>query len=588
MRFYWALLRVASRSPRLAAEALYWQITGKKKRARNRLRLSYAQTPSAYRAWIRSRERAAAPDAREAAQWAYRPRLSVLVYHAPGEDIADYERRLSALEKQSYGEWELVLAHSREASVQHPPVAPRVVKVPVRTDNPARALGLCMAAASGDYVLPLGGDVLLSPHALMHIVKALQGDAQPSVLYGDEDRIARTGRRSAPWFKPEWNAELFLAQDYLSSSCVIRREAALATLSPDVAPAGLASVYALLLALLGHEGAQAVHVPQILAHRTAPLEDVEEILSRRIATVAAHVAPSGALASEGVFGSVSVAWPLPAKQPLVSIIIPTRDHVNLLRMAVAGILTGTRYRHVEVLIIDNGSVRPETAAYLRRTTGNPRVRVIHHDAPFNYSQLNNIAARDAKGDYLLLLNNDVEIIDGNWLTWLVRQAVRPGIGAVGAKLLYDDGTIQHAGVTIGIGDAAGHAHRFQKNSEPGYFARAHLPHYVSAVTGACLLVEKAKFEAVGGLDEQGFAVAFNDVDLCLKLQAAGWRNLYEPRAELIHHESKSRDKDFQPGQIERYTRELALLQDRWGTDGYADPLHHPHLDRNSETYRLYL
>jgi GT2 family glycosyltransferase len=147
------------------------------------------------------------------------------------------------------------------------------------------------------------------------------------------------------------------------------------------------------------------------------------------------------------------------------------------------------------------------------------------------------------GDYLCLLNNDIEITDENWLSAMVRQAVRPGVGAVGAKLLYPDGTIQHAGVVIGLGQAAGHAHRFQKDSDPGYFLRAHVPHRVSAVTGACLLVGKEQFWEVGGLDESGFAVAFNDVDLCMKLQAAGYHNIYEPRATLIHHESKSRARD---------------------------------------------
>jgi len=159
---------------------------------------------------------------------------------------------------------------------------------------------------------------------------------------------------------------------------------------------------------------------------------------------------------------------------------------------------------------------------------------------------------------------------------------------VGAKLLYDDRSIQHAGVTIGLGDAAGHAHRFLREGEEGYFARAHLPHQVSAVTGACLLLERAKFEAVGGLDEEGFAVAFNDVDLCLKLQAAGWRNIYEPRAVMVHHESKSRPKDHRPDQVARWRAELDLLQSRWGTASRVDPVHHQHLDRRQESYLIRL
>jgi GT2 family glycosyltransferase len=189
---------------------------------------------------------------------------------------------------------------------------------------------------------------------------------------------------------------------------------------------------------------------------------------------------------------------------------------------------------------------------------------------------------------LCLLNDDTEVIGDDWLTELMRYAVRPEVGAVGAKLLYDDGSIQHAGVVIGLGEAAGHAHRYLRGDQPGYFHRPHVAHFASAVTAACLVVKAEKFHAVGGFDEQGLAIAFNDVDLCLKLEAAGWRNVYQPRAVLVHHESRSRGKDFAPQHLERYQRELAVLQDRWKTRDYHDPLHHPLLDRSSEAYILRL
>jgi GT2 family glycosyltransferase len=584
MQFLSALLRTAPRRPKVAIEALYWHLMGKKMRARNRLRLAMAQSKGAYRQWMRTREAARAmPDP---AKWPRQPVISVLAYHAPGETQAQFERRLAALEAQNYTAWELVITHSREAAMQRPPAAPRVALVPGRTDNPLKALSLSIATASGDYVLPLGPDVLLAPDALLRFAHAALAAPDAPVLYADEDRISRRGRRSQPWFKPQWNAEMFLAQDYLSSACIIARKPAqsLPLPHPALSAAGL---YPMLLSLLGDHQA-AVHVPHVLAHRTTQEPPSAATTAAQIATVAHHVAARGGIARAGAFGTVAVEWPLPAVLPLVSIIIPTRDHVDLLRKAVSGLLTATRYRQIEVLIVDNGSVEPQTHAYLARVSGNPRVRVIRHDAPFNYSALNNLAARQARGDYLCLLNNDVEIIDEDWLGWMIRQAVRPGIGAVGAKLLYDDRTIQHAGVVIGMGGAAGHAHRFQPDSAPGYFARPHVPHYVSAVTGACLLVARAKFDAVGGLDEEGFAVAFNDVDLCLKLQAAGWRNVYEPRAMLIHHESKSRPKDFRPDQVARWRGELALLQSRWRVQDGLDPVHHPAMDHRHETYLLHL
>jgi O-antigen biosynthesis protein len=281
---------------------------------------------------------------------------------------------------------------------------------------------------------------------------------------------------------------------------------------------------------------------------------------------------------------VKVSWPLPAELPLVSIIIPTKNRVELLKPCIDTVLSRTSYTPYEVIIVDNGSAERRTVEYLDRISADPRVRVLRYPHPYNYSAINNFAVRDAQGSYVCLLNNDTEVVEADWLSEMMRYAVRPEIGAVGAKLLYSDGTIQHAGVVVGIGDAAGHAHRYLPAAETGYFCQAHVPHYVSAVTGACLLLDKRKFFAAGGLDEDALPIAFNDVDLCLKLERAGWRNIYVPHAVLIHHESKSRGRDHAPSQIGRYQRELEIFQDRWGSKTYDDPLLNPNLDRFSETF----
>jgi GT2 family glycosyltransferase len=214
--------------------------------------------------------------------------------------------------------------------------------------------------------------------------------------------------------------------------------------------------------------------------------------------------------------------------------------------------------------------------------------VIDSAAAYNFSALNNLAARHAKGSFLLLLNNDTEVISPEWLTEMMRYAYREDVGAVGAKLLYDDGSIQHAGVVVGMGEAAGHAHRFLAHDDPGYFWQAHVAQYASAVTAACLLVRLDKFEAVDGLDEKELAIAYNDVDLCLKLERAGWHNVYTPHATLYHHESRSRGDDLSPQHRERYMRELKIFQDRWGARTYADPLHNPNLDRYVEQFTVNL
>jgi GT2 family glycosyltransferase len=246
-------------------------------------------------------------------------------------------------------------------------------------------------------------------------------------------------------------------------------------------------------------------------------------------------------------------------------------------------LERSNYPSLDCIIIDNGSDDPATLACLAGLDPK-RYRVLRQPGPFNYSSLNNAAVAEAQGEFLCFLNNDVSMIEPDWLGLLVDHARRADVGAVGARLLYPDGTIQHAGVVIGVGGGAGHAHRGQDPAEDGYFLRASLPQFVSAVTGACLVVQREKFLAVAGFDQDCFPVAFNDVDLCLKLNARGWQTFYEPRAELVHRESKSRGTDHSGEKKVRFAGELARLKERWHTDRQVDPYHHPALSRFSEQF----
>ncbi|MFW2446055.1 MAG: glycosyltransferase family 2 protein [Qipengyuania pacifica] len=277
---------------------------------------------------------------------------------------------------------------------------------------------------------------------------------------------------------------------------------------------------------------------------------------------------------------------MPDPHPKISVIVATRDRVELLRTCVNGVLHETDYPDIEVIIADNDSCEAGTLDYMERAQADPRVRVVRWPHPFNYSAINNFAARSATGEYLCLLNNDIEVIEPDWLSEMVREAVQPGVGAVGARLLYPDRSIQHAGVAIGIGNAAGHAHRGLPQGVPGYFAQALIARGATAVTGACLLVSKGHFDAVGGLDEHALAVAYNDVDFCLKLRELGLANIYTPVSTLIHHESKSRGFDFAPEHLARYMSELAVFQKRWGTRRAIDPWHHSKLDRNDEKFGM--
>jgi GT2 family glycosyltransferase len=272
--------------------------------------------------------------------------------------------------------------------------------------------------------------------------------------------------------------------------------------------------------------------------------------------------------------------------PAITVIVPTRNRVDLLRNCIAG-LYETAYPQFDLIVIDNDSDDPVTLAYLRDIK-DQGCKILPYHGVFNYAAMNNAAAAIATGDLLCFLNNDIEMLEGNWLAHLARQAVKPNVGAVGARLLYADGSIQHAGVVIGVGGGAAHAHRNLRPEDEGYFARHTLPQFVSAVTGACLVVRRDHFQAVGGFDEQRFPVAFNDVDLCLKLNARGWQSFYEPRATLVHHESKSRGKDSHRANRDRFAAELSALKTRWHTESTTDPYHHPSLSQYSEQFVLRL
>lgn len=554
MTFWEHFLHVLPHRPKQALAALYWHVTRRKVRARNRLRVASVDLPFAYSVWIDTRERTIDGDREIAASiqksgWC--PQFSVILHGPPGTTTGQLSRSVISIQRQIYRDWNLV-------------------------DAPLQPLSAAISSAVGDYVIPLRAGDVLSDAALLRLAEALQMNRKAAILYGDQDQLDERGQRTRPWFKPRWNEEMFLAQDYLADIVAIETGLACKSVKNTMDLSEL-----LLVASSSADGA-IVHVPHILCHVAPRSDDHLE----RLAAVGRHLEPAGADCSVGPFGTIKVLWPLPNDMPLVSIIVPTKDKLDLLRPCIESILTRTSYQNFEILIVDNGSVERRTARYLRELAKNVKIRIIDYPNAYNFSAINNFAVRHARGSYLCLLNNDTEVIEPAWLTEMLRYAVRSEVGAVGAKLLYEDGSIQHAGVVIGIGGAAGHAHRFLPANEPGYFRQPHVAQFVSAVTAACLIVDKSKFIAVGGLDEAELAVAFNDVDLCLKLEAAGWRNVYVPHAVLLHHESKSRGNDSAPKNIQRYLRELAVLQARWGTKTYDDPLHSPNLDRYSETYSL--
>lgn len=311
------------------------------------------------------------------------------------------------------------------------------------------------------------------------------------------------------------------------------------------------------------------------------------------AMIAGERAINDHFARTGVQGSVKFTgygyqpkYIIPSPAPLVSIIIPTRNGFPLLKKCLESIFKKTEYSNYEIIVVDNRSDDPNLLNYLDELESKLLIKKIIYDNEFNYSAINNFAVNLSDGSIIALLNNDVEVISENWLSEMVSHAIRPGIGAVGAKLIYPNNTIQHAGVILGVGGIANHAHRHFPSNHPGYFSRATLVNCFSAVTGACLVIDKNRYLSVGGLNETELPISFNDIDLCLKLSSRGFRNIFNPYAILYHHESVTRGYDNNSLKIQRLMKESEYMRSAWGDIIYNDAMYSPNLTKSKEDFSL--
>jgi GT2 family glycosyltransferase len=515
----------------------------------------------------------------------------VMVLEAPEPDLLD--RALASVRGQVYPAWELcVVARGVTADVEavlsgHVNEDPRITVVGAAgADGGAAARNAALRHATGDFVVLVDEADVLPPQSLVCIADAIERHPHARIVYADEDRIDAFGCRHDPWFKCDLNPELLLAHDALSRPTAYDRG-----LLRDVRGwreefAGAEDYDLALRAVTAAGAAAVVHVPQILLHRgrvvagdpAAGRRAVTDLLASQGRAAVVEPAPEAPACNR-------VRHPLPASPPLVSILICTRDHEGLLRVAVDSIIARTTYPAYEILIVDNGSVHPGAVAYLADLAERPGIRVIRDASPFNYSRLNNRGAAAARGAVLCLLNDDIEVLTPGWLEELVSFAVQPDIGAVGARLWYPDGTLQHGGVIVGIHEGAAHAHPRLERGEPGYFGRAVLQQELSAVTAACLVIRAEVYAELGGLDER-LEVAFNDVDFCLRLRQAGYRNIWTPFAELVHHESASRGSNTTPAKQAREARELQFLRDRWADAVRRDPFYNPNLSHAVPDFSL--
>lgn len=411
----------------------------------------------------------------------------------------------------------------------------------------------------------------------------LQRHSQAKLVYADEDVIDHAGQRSLPVFKPDWNPDLFLAHDYISSCYMCRRNWYEAN-QPVFEKYG--DYLALTCLLPAMQSDEIKHIPLVLAH-TEKQEQQPSLSYIQRTDGMCEILPPEVFVEPGLIkGACRVRYALPDSPPLVSLLIPTRDGLSILKPCVESILNKTVYPNFEILILDNQSQCPDTLGWLDEVQKDSRVKVLPYNYPFNYSAINNFGARHAQGDVLGLVNNDVEVISPDWLSEMVSHALRPEIGCVGAKLYYSNGQIQHGGVVLGLGDVAGHAHRFLQGDDDGYQGRLKLVQNYSAVTAACLVVRREIFEKVGGLEEKHLAVAYNDVDFCLRVLEAGYRNLWTPYAELYHHESISRGEDNTPEKKLRYEKEVGYMKSVWEGKLKNDPCYNPNLSLRREDFAL--
>lgn len=484
----------------------------------------------------------------------------------------------------------------------------RLIEAGADEASPWEALNTGLQQAKGEWLAWIDDRVLLREHALLAALDHLRAHPSARLLYADDDHMDAEGTRNAPAFRCAANLDLLNASDYLGQFVLCKREDLIEVGGWDNSLRA-AHRHDLWLRLTERwkEPAQAIlHLPCVLSHRRECPEGAEEraddflpccpevgdpasrVRDAVPAVVQAHLARQGlngvALPHPTLPGACRVRFTLPEAPPRVGIVIPTRDNVGVLSVCLESLLQQSSYPDIRVVVVDNGSVKPETLAYLHGID-DPRVQVLKDDAPFNFSRLINRGAATVKGEVLCLLNNDMQITQPDWLEEMVGWALQNGVAAVGARLWYGEGTLQHGGIVLGIQGVAGHAHKYLPKGAPGYLNRALLHQTMSAVTGACMVVRRTVFDQLGGFDE-ALGVAYNDVDFCLRARKAGYRNIWTPHAEMIHHESISRGFEDSPEKQARFQREAALMRERWEAWLANDPAYNPNLTLEHEDFGL--
>jgi GT2 family glycosyltransferase len=531
----------------------------------------------------------------EISRWPVRPLISVImpVYNT---DLRWLNAAIGSVQSQLYPDWELCIsddASTRDGvrdMVSDFARRDRRIRANFRHVNGSIAINSndALSLASGTFIALLDADDVLPQHALYWVAREIIEHPDADLIFSDEDKVNEQGKRFDPYFKPDWNQALMLSQNAFSHLGIYRKSVVERVGGFRSDFDGSQDHDLVLRCALETSPQRIRHIPRILYHWRAISSSVaakrgmkpgawpagrraiEQHLTQRELRAAVSLAPHL---------QYQIAYELPAVHPRVSILIPTTGNPALLGKCLDSVLTRTTYENFEVLLLvdEIQKMEPGRAEMLRKCAGLSRVRVLFHSTQdFNYSWVNNWGAREAAGEVLCLLNDDTELITPDWLEKMVARATLPDVGAVGAMLYYPNDTIQHAGVILGLGGIAGHAFCGERRGSGGYFSRACLEQDLSCVTAACLAVRRDVFIALGGFDER-FAIAFNDVDFCIRLRQSGLRVIWTPTVELYHHESASAGRHDSPERAHLFAAEKALLRKLWAPVLDADPFYNPNL-----------
>lgn len=523
----------------------------------------------------------------------YKPLISIVM---PVYNVAEVwlRKAITSVINQYYEKWELCIADDASTDPQIKEVLKEYaaldsrIKVHYRPQNGGivKASNTAFKMAKGAYVALMDNDDEITPDALYEVVKALQ-EHRYDMLYSDEDKLEMDGTPTEPFFKPDFDQDLLFSNNYICHFSIFRRKIMEEVGAFREGTDG-SQDYDLVLRFTDKKRS-IHHIPKVLYHwRKIPGSTAATVEAKPYVFEAAKKALRDALKRRNLKGEVvDGIWKGSYRvkreiqgDPLISIIIPFRDKVDILRTCLDSIFAKTTYENYEILLVNNASELLETREYMREIENCPRVKLLHYNAPFNYSAINNFASLKAEGEYLLLLNNDTEVIEPDWIQNMLEHAQRPEVGCVGAKLLYPNNLIQHAGVVIGVGGAANHCYAKLPSDQNGYFGQLNVVREYSAVTAACVMIKKSVYEEMDGLDEENLAVSFNDVDFCLRLREKGYLVIYTPFAVLYHHESLSR------GYNVSFNEEYYLRRRHQGIFQKGDPYYNPNLSRERLDFTL--